>query len=180
VSALSVRTIPFLVGAALAGGGIGAAVHARFASRPTAPMSITTATALASEPVSAAPSSSVAAIPIASPAVSVAEAKVVPARKEPPEGAGKDVSLGRERDLIERARMAIARGQGGAALEALDRHAKDFPRGRLVEEREALAVQALVQDGRLDGARARATLFRTRFPSSVFLPAVNAAVERAP
>ena len=180
-SALSTRTVPFLVGAALVGGGIGAVVHARIAPRPTAPTITASAATPVSEPVAAAPSWSAPAPPLAPPAFSAAPTPpLVSLRRESPETAGKDVTLGMERDLIERARMAIARGEGGAALEALDRHAKDFPRGRLVEEREALAVQALVHSGPAGAARARAIQFRTRFPTSVFLPAVIAAVERAP
>jgi hypothetical protein len=105
---------------------------------------------------------------------------MAPARKPALESAGKDVSLAMERDLIDRARMALARGDGDAALDALERHATDFQGGRLVEEREALMVQALVQTGRIDAARARAARFRARFPNSVLLPAVDAAVGRAP
>ena len=88
-------------------------------------------------------------------------------------GTGADVDLASERALIDRARMALARGQSSAALDAVDAHAKSYPRGRLVEEREALAIQALAQAGRTADARARADKFRATYPNSVFAGAVD-------
>jgi hypothetical protein len=89
-----------------------------------------------------------------------------------------DESLTRERALVETARSAVARGDGSAALQATSEHARTFPNGRLVEEREALAVQALVLAGRRDEARARAERFRQRYPNGLFLPVVDAAIGR--
>jgi outer membrane protein assembly factor BamD (BamD/ComL family) len=86
------------------------------------------------------------------------------------------VDLAAERALIDRARMALARSQSGAALEAVDAHAKSFPRGRLAEEREAIAIQALSQAGRAADARVRADRFRAAYPNSVFGAAVDAVV----
>jgi hypothetical protein len=74
--------------------------------------------------------------------------------------------------------MALARGENLAALDAVKQHVREFPRGRLREEREAIAIQALAQAGETDQARARAALFREAFPTSVFLPAVEAALGR--
>lgn len=90
---------------------------------------------------------------------------------------GRDTDLGHERALLEQARMALARGQTQGALEALEAHAREFPAGRMSEEREALVVQALAQGGRLVEARAKAARFRARFPKSVFLSVVDAALE---
>ena len=87
-----------------------------------------------------------------------------------------DVDLAAERTLIDRARMALARRQSAAALEAVDAHAKSYPRGRLVEEREAIGIQALVQAGRAGDARARADRFRVAYPNSIFTAAVDAVV----
>jgi hypothetical protein len=75
--------------------------------------------------------------------------------------------------------MALARGQPRGALEALDAHARDFPAGQMIEEREALIVQALAQSGRTSEARAAAARFRARFPRSVFLPVIEAVVAPA-
>ncbi len=90
---------------------------------------------------------------------------------------GKDVDLAAERAVLEVARNAVGRGQGAAALAALERHAAEFPRGRLAEEREALWIQALQIAGRSAEARARAERFRARFPKSFLRPAVDATLE---
>jgi hypothetical protein len=93
---------------------------------------------------------------------------------------GRDVDLAAERALLEIARTALARGQSARALEALQRHATEFPRGRLGEEREALSIQALLAAGRRDEARARAERFEKTFPRSLLLPAIDAALAPKP
>jgi hypothetical protein len=90
---------------------------------------------------------------------------------------GRDVDLAAERALLEVARTALARGDSASALAALDQHAGRFPRGRLIEERESLAVQALAASGRRDEAQRRAEQFRRRSPDSMLLPAVEEALE---
>lgn len=85
-------------------------------------------------------------------------------------------SLALERLLLEEARTALARGDGGSALSALDRHAQKFPRGALGEEREAMAVQALVATGRMPEAKSRAARFHKFFPQSMLSGMVDAAV----
>ena len=78
--------------------------------------------------------------------------------------------------LIDTARTALARGLPDDALSATELHAKRFPRGRLAEEREAIAVQALVAKGDAALARARAERFRRAFPDSLFRATVDRAV----
>ena len=85
-------------------------------------------------------------------------------------------SLAAERSLLDIARSAFGRGEGDAALAALARHERAFPNGQLAEEREALAVRCLVLTSRADEARARGARFRRRYPTSVMLPAVEAAL----
>jgi hypothetical protein len=87
----------------------------------------------------------------------------------------RDAALAREREILDIARTALGRGDGAHALEAIDRHAREFPRGQMTEEREAIAVQALAKLGRGDEAEARATRFRKRYPNSVLLPVIDAA-----
>jgi hypothetical protein len=89
-------------------------------------------------------------------------------------------SLGDEMALVARAQTALHRGLYASALSALDEHARRFPRGDLAEEREALAVQALARAGRDDEARARADRFESRYPRSVLVPVVRAAVDGSP
>ncbi|HVH41415.1 MAG TPA: hypothetical protein VM925_03700 [Labilithrix sp.] len=84
--------------------------------------------------------------------------------------------LAKEQELIDTARVALARHRGNDALEATQRHAQRFPHGVLSEEREALAIQALVAEGQLDAARARAEQFKRRYPQSIFGPSVDRAL----
>ena len=89
-------------------------------------------------------------------------------------GAGA-ADLAAERTMLDVARTALGRGNGANTLVACDDHARRFPRGALAEEREAIAVQALVLEHRGDEARARAERFRKTHPRSILLPAVLAA-----
>lgn len=99
---------------------------------------------------------------------------VVAARQEP--GARPRSDLAAERAVIDAARTAIARGNTTSALAAINRHALEYPRGRLVEEREGLRVIALVRAGRRPEAQNRADRFRQRYPNSVLLPAIDSAL----
>ena len=86
-------------------------------------------------------------------------------------------SLAEERGLLDGARSALAAGNGRAALQTLNAHERRFPRGRLVEERESLIVQALAHTAGPGAARQRFAAFRRRFPKSIFLPALQAVVD---
>lgn len=88
--------------------------------------------------------------------------------------------LAAERALLDHARRALASDGGVEALGLLDRHAKRFPRGKLAEEREALAIEALVHAGRLDEARARAADFRRKSPQSLYLEAIDVTLRSIP
>jgi hypothetical protein len=92
-------------------------------------------------------------------------------------GASRDRSLAQENALITRAQSALARRQPTSAIEALREHAAQYPRGQLVEEREALWVQALALADDHEAAAQRAARFRARFPGSLLMPAVEAAVQ---
>jgi hypothetical protein len=78
-----------------------------------------------------------------------------------------------ELQLLGRARESDARGDYGHVLDLALEHERSHPAGRLVEEREALRVKALVGIGRADEARRVGTKFRRRFPRSVLLSKVN-------
>jgi hypothetical protein len=84
--------------------------------------------------------------------------------------------LAAERALLDAARVALGRGEPDAALDAVARHAREFPNGRLTEEREALAVRALAKAGRVEEARARGVTFLEKYPRSLAGPAVRAAM----
>lgn len=177
-AAFAAKAAPWIAGAFLAGGVIGASVHAAFVPSPTPPLPTESARVLPSAP----PSITTAPTPVVSidslPSVptpgTVAPKPVV---SQAPSAATPDTDLAAERALVERARMALARGQADAALEALGRHASTFPKGRLSEERDALTVQALSRAGRTTEAKSRADQFHRDFPKSVFGPAVDAATK---
>jgi hypothetical protein len=88
--------------------------------------------------------------------------------------------LAAERAQLESARRALLQRDYAAALLAVDSHAARFPRGALAEERESLRIQAMAGAGRRDEAAQLADRFRTRYPASIFGPAVDAALKRAP
>jgi hypothetical protein len=67
--------------------------------------------------------------------------------------------------LLEQAQDAL-RDRPRQALSLCDDHARDFRGGMLVQEREVIAIEALVKLGRPAEARARAAAFKTRFPGS--------------
>jgi hypothetical protein len=81
-----------------------------------------------------------------------------------------------ERQLVQEARAALAEGRDLWALERLDEHARRFSAGLLVEEREALRVQALVDLGRLQEAHAAASRFIGTYPASVHRDGVQRAL----
>lgn len=95
-------------------------------------------------------------------------------------GGGSDQDLVRERQLVDTARSALARHDATAALAAIDEHARTYARGQLVEMREALAVQALAQAGRVDDAKSRAARFHAKFPGSLYGAIVDGAVGSTP
>jgi outer membrane protein assembly factor BamD (BamD/ComL family) len=100
----------------------------------------------------------------------------------PRAGAGdaRDHGLAAERKLVEMARTALTRGETDGALAALGRHVRQFPRGRLAEERESLYVQALAASGDSVQARARGKRFYRQYPHSLFAPVVEQALRSIP
>jgi outer membrane protein assembly factor BamD (BamD/ComL family) len=71
--------------------------------------------------------------------------------------------------LIEAARGALARDPE-RALALVAEHQRRFPDGALAQEREVVAVTALVATGQTDRARARAQRFSHAYPDSTYLP----------
>jgi len=159
----------------------GGAVVMLASPRPTASVVIVPAAL-----TEAAPPSASAPLPIpVAPAVIVVPA-VVPSVVRPPTvpapastapaasaRAGSD-GLEAERSLLDVARTALGRGDGGNALRATEEHGRRFPRGILAEEREAMSIQALRLLHRDDDAQARLERFRGRFPTSLIRPALEA------
>jgi len=108
-------------------------------------------------------------------------ARAAPGSGAPPaEADERDLDLAAERALLDTARTALGRAQGLAALDVLHLHGAQFPSGRLVEEREALVIHALVQLRRYEEARQAAARFRRQRPASMLLPVVDAALGSIP
>lgn len=144
------------------GGGAGALVHARLAPSlpPPAPIVIR---------VEAPP-------PLPPPpAAEAAPPKPPPPRPAKPAPPVKSGELGAERSLVEQARAALARQDPAAALFVLAQHEREHANGQLAEERTALQIIALAQNGQPDEARALATRFKAKWPGSLLMPAVDGA-----
>ena len=80
--------------------------------------------------------------------------------------ASRESSQPTEVALLEQARKALQDGDAAHALDLASEHQRHFADGILVEEREALAIEALVKLGRVDPARSRWTTFASSYPRS--------------
>jgi hypothetical protein len=83
----------------------------------------------------------------------------------PPEGSQQGQS---EIALLRDARATLP-VDPAEALAITERHRAAFPRGSLGQEREIIAITALVKLGRADAARQRAEGFRKAYPHSAYL-----------
>ena len=90
--------------------------------------------------------------------------------------AGPSSELARERALLDLARASAAQGEPGQVLERVAEHTAQFPHGHLTEEREALAIRALLALGRESEARERAQAFRSAYPNSFLTPVIDSAL----
>jgi hypothetical protein len=68
----------------------------------------------------------------------------------------------------------------GKALAMCDEHARRFPTGVLIEERELLAMQALMALNRAEDAKKRAAAFKAAFPDSPLEHRVDQIMNRTP
>jgi hypothetical protein len=170
-----------LVAAFIAGGALGGgSVYAIMDARPPPALPAPSVTVVARPAETASPTASAPLAPNLSARASAEPALPSAHRPPPPTTQPKtgDAQLAQERALMERARSALARGDSSEALRATGQHAKSFPRGRLSEEREALAIQALAAAGRRSEAEQRAASFERYYPNSVLGPAVKRALGR--
>lgn len=141
-------------------------LHVVYVDRPVAPTSPQERPAL---PAVAAPSA--APIPLSSAAVSP-----VPERPSGGTVFERGSELARERALLDLARSAAGHGEPERVLAIVAQHRQQFARGRLSEEREALAIRALLSLGRGGEARERARAFRDIYPNSFLIPALESAL----
>jgi hypothetical protein len=109
--------------------------------------------------------------PASSPATSDDNSTLEPRRAAPVEPARPQSAstYALELGLLEPARSSIARRDFAGALAAIARHQREYPRGQLAEEREALRVRALWGMGARPDAERAAALFRKHHPQSGLL-----------
>jgi hypothetical protein len=79
--------------------------------------------------------------------------------------------------LLERAQDAL-RSRPADALALCTEHERRFPRGMLAQEREVIAIEALVKEGRIPDATARADRFAAAHPSSTHQRRIDALLGR--
>jgi hypothetical protein len=123
-------------------------------ARPNAP------SVAASPPRSSSPSSSVATV--APPAPS----------ERPASGLNQEVAA------LDRARSALAAGNGTDGLRRLDDYERDFPRGLLAQEALVLRIDTLMRLGRTSEAKALAARFVATYPQSPYAARMRALSER--
>ncbi|MFO0661560.1 MAG: hypothetical protein U0165_17265 [Polyangiaceae bacterium] len=132
-------------------------------AEPSASVELVAPAEVASGSASAAPTAVAPSVPtsvIASPLGSAPLSASVSRAGEP-----SAPSLADEARALERAEELL-RKDPSAALEAADAHAKQQPSGELAQEREIVAIEALVRLGRRAEASARVDAFAAKFPSS--------------
>jgi len=88
-------------------------------------------------------------------------------------------SIETEAALLQRARQALV-SDPSRSLALVEQHRRLYPRGMLSQERELLAVKALVALGRADSARSRADAFVTAYPGSAYRDRVESVARPAP
>lgn len=98
-------------------------------------------------------------------------------RVKRPTEADSDQDFLREAKLVSTARKQLA-DDPTAALASTRRHAREFPRGALVEESDAIEVRALAQLGKSDEAQRKAAEFLGRYSDGPHAAAVRRAIEQ--
>jgi outer membrane protein assembly factor BamD (BamD/ComL family) len=81
---------------------------------------------------------------------------------------------------VREARDRLRGGDGRGALESLTSLARDIPGGTLIQEREALFIEALSATGRTAEARTHARHFLQRYPASAFVGRVRPFADASP
>jgi hypothetical protein len=141
------------------------------------PIPTSRATATATATATPPPAASVPALdvhdlpPVPVPADAARSGAADPARPT-------SVSVEEEMTLLKSAQDALATSPADA-LARCDEHARIYRTGSLVEEREVIAVDALIRLGRRSEAEARAARFRVAHPASAYLRRLDTVLGRA-
>jgi hypothetical protein len=119
------------------------------------------------------------ALPTARPAAPAASARAAASASSPSPNAATASDAKVEMDLLRKAQTELTTDPKGA-LATCDEHARRFPRGALAQERDVLAIDALVQLGRKTEAASRAAQFVARYPGSAYRARIEAIAAGAP
>jgi hypothetical protein len=160
--------------AATVGGGI---VVSRYEPGP-AVVDVVTVVAPAPPPGLVVPAEAAAlpaSTPPSAPAAHLKPAPRVAATVVVADAASDALVVAAEREHLGRVRAAMNAGELETALQLLQVHVVSWPRGKLVEEREALTVVCVARLGRVDQARDLARAFVNRCPQSLFRDAIEQA-----
>lgn len=160
----AIAVTAFAIGGATGAGGY--AVSSKMASPPR-PAAICPSVSV-DPPSKPAPLPTWTPAPIVSVSASASASASAAPSVAPPAPSASTSELAAEKDPIETARSALLHGNPGNALAACAEHEKRFPKGKLVEEREYIAIASLVRLGRDAEARTRFASFKTRFPQSFY------------
>jgi outer membrane protein assembly factor BamD (BamD/ComL family) len=96
-----------------------------------------------------------------------------------PAGRARDAESLSRREIAQLVRLrALIERDPAAAYRLAKRAEREFPRGILAEERQALAIVALARSGAIERARTRAAVFFARYPQSPLRETVDAALRR--
>lgn len=164
-----------LVAIAFAGGVAIGELHGRSAAPPALPAPSPSSSQALTQPGPSAsiesptPEVTASATQTASASPSAAPSTHSPDKSGPVES----TDLEAEQALIDTARAALSRGRSADVLRAANEHATRFPRGRLSQEREMLAISALLMSGNRAGAEARGQRFKSAFPKSMYVTTID-------
>ncbi len=177
-----------LAGKAVAIGlGIGLAVNVAtgvgtraLASKPTASVAVPQPT-VAAPVVRAKPSPAASPAPAATTELPEVAGQAIPIAPATAPSVSIEITndeLREESALLVRTREALNASNASKALELIGEHRQLFSGGRLVQERDALEVQALVKVGEPEQAQSRARAFLSRYPESPHAEKIRAIVDR--
>lgn len=106
-----------------------------------------------------------------------AQRRIASADRPPPPAGPPAADGAGELQLIEAAERALP-ANPELALSLLREHERRYPEGSLQQEREVIAVTALVAVGQRDRARDRADSFARQHPDSTYLPRLRRIISR--
>ena len=133
--------------------------------------SVTVSSPASVVPPSSSASATLTSEPSASATTAVVRPSTASARPEPVAPSEPEATI------LARAHDELLRGAPEKALATTNEHARGYPKGMLAQEREVIAIEALVRLGRRDEARRRADSFHRAYPGSSHVDRVERLVE---